>query len=178
MNYAYTDAIMGYFVKQELSLEKMLSEMNNQLMLYRQQTNQMQFNVLDSHDTPRLLHETKEDKELMRQVLAFTYIQPGVPCLYYGDEIGMTGDMDPDCRRCMVWEENQQDLDLKEFVKSLIALRKKYAAVFLVEQSIDRHFFETGLIRLACRLEEQTIYGILILVKRHNLSIELIEKFC
>ena len=70
---------MGYFVKQELSLEKMLSEMNNQLMLYRQQTNQMQFNVLDSHDTPRLLHETKEDKELMRQVLAFTYIQPGVP---------------------------------------------------------------------------------------------------
>ena len=44
----HTDAIMGYFVKQELSLEKMLSEMNNQLMLYRQQTNQMQFNVLDS----------------------------------------------------------------------------------------------------------------------------------
>ena len=161
MNYAYTDAIMGYFVKQELSLEKMLSEMNNQLMLYRQQTNQMQFNVLDSHDTPRLLHETKEDKELMRQVLAFTYIQPGVPCLYYGDEIGMTGDMDPDCRRCMVWEENQQDLDLKEFVKSLIALRKKYAAVFS-GGTIDwtGTSFETGLIRLACRLDEQTIYGI------------------
>ena len=53
-------------------------------------------------------------------------------------KLGMTGDMDPDCRRCMVWEENQQDLDLKEFVKSLIALRKKYAAVFLVEQSIGQ----------------------------------------
>ena len=100
----------GLLCQARTVLEKMLSEMNNQLMLYRQQTNQMQFNVLDSHDTPRLLHETKEDKELMRQVLAFTYIQPGVPCLYYGDEIGMTGDMDPDCRRCMVWEENQQDL--------------------------------------------------------------------
>ena len=136
-----TDAIMGYFVKQELSLEKMLSEMNNQLMLYRQQTNQMQFNVLDSHDTPRLLHETKEDKELMRQVLAFTYIQPGVPCLYYGDEIGMTGDMDPDCRRCMVWEENQQDLDLKEFVKSLIALRKSMQLFFWWNNRLDRHFF-------------------------------------
>ncbi|MGH2242785.1 glycoside hydrolase family 13 protein, partial [Enterococcus faecalis] len=68
MKYAYRDAIMGYFVKQELYLEKMLSEMNKQLMLYRQQTNQMEFNVLDSHDTPRLLDETKEDKELMRQV--------------------------------------------------------------------------------------------------------------
>ena len=73
----------------------------------------------------------------------------------------MTGDMDPDCRRCMVWEENQQDLDLKEFVKSLIALRKKYAAVFS-GGTIDwtGTSFETGLIRLACRLEEQTIYGI------------------
>ena len=113
----------------------------------------------------------------MRQVLAFTYIQPGVPCLYYGDEIGMTGDMDPDCRRCMVWEENQQDLDLKEFVKSLTS-SQKYAAVFS-GGTIDwtGTSFETGLIRLACRLEEQTIYGILILAKRQFID-RTIEKFC
>ncbi|GMA53032.1 hypothetical protein GCM10025857_43890 [Alicyclobacillus contaminans] len=91
MNYAYTDAIMDYFVKQKLTLKTMVATINQQLMLYRDQTNQMQFNILDSHDTPRLLTETKEDKDLMKQVLAFTYLQPGVPCLYYGDEIGMTG---------------------------------------------------------------------------------------
>ncbi len=124
MNYAFTDAIMGYFVKNELSMSKMVSEMNNQLMLYRDQTNQIQFNVLDSHDTPRLLTETKEDKELMKQVLAFTYIQPGVPCLYYGDEVGMTGGMDPDCRKCMIWEEKEQDLNLHQFIKELISVRK------------------------------------------------------
>jgi len=93
-------------------------------MLYRDQTNQIQFNVLDSHDTPRLLTETKEDKELMKQVLAFTYIQPGVPCLYYGDEVGMTGGMDPDCRKCMIWEEKEQDLNLHQFTKELISVRK------------------------------------------------------
>ncbi|MDN6112239.1 MAG: glycoside hydrolase family 13 protein, partial [Tetragenococcus halophilus] len=91
MNYAYTDAIMGYFVKKQLSLKEMVSAINQQLMLYRDQTNQVQFNVLDSHDTPRLLTQAQEDKELMKQVLVFTYLQPGVPCLYYGDEIGMTG---------------------------------------------------------------------------------------
>lgn len=125
MNYAFTDAIMGYFVKNELSLSKMVSEMNNQLMLYRNQTNQMQFNILDSHDTPRLLTEANEDKDVMKQAMAFTYIQPGVPCLYYGDEIGLTGGMDPDCRKCMVWEEEKQDRDLHRFVKELNGIRKE-----------------------------------------------------
>jgi glycosidase len=125
MNYAFTDAIMGYFVKNELSLSKMVSEMNNQLMLYRNQTNQLQFNILDSHDTPRLLTEANEDKDIMKQAMAFTYIQPGVPCLYYGDEIGLTGGMDPDCRKCMVWEEDKQDRDLHQFVKTLNGIRKE-----------------------------------------------------
>src|SRR5699024_9267636 len=112
MNYAYTDAILDYFVKKRIPVTKMMAEINNQMMLYRDQTNQMQFNILDSHDTPRLLTETKEDKDLAKQVQAFTYIQPGVPCLYYGDEIGLTGGMDPDCRKCMVWEKEKQDQDL------------------------------------------------------------------
>ncbi|CZQ98704.1 Hypothetical protein Tpal_2304 [Trichococcus palustris] len=129
MNYAFTDAIMGYFVKNELSLSKMVSEMNNQLMLYRNQTNQMQFNILDSHDTPRLLTEAKEDKDIMKQVMAFTYMQPGVPCLYYGDEIGLTGGMDPDCRKCMVWEEEKQDRDLHRFVKKLVGIRKEHQKI-------------------------------------------------
>ena len=161
MNYAYTDAILGYFVKEEIGLTKMVSEINQQLMLYRDQTNQMQFNVLDSHDTARLLTETKEDKDLMKQVMAFTYIQPGVPCLYYGDEIGMTGGNDPDCRKCMVWEKEQQDLDLLEFTKDLIALRREKAKLLsegrirwtTVEQ-------ESGLIHFERQLDGETLQGI------------------
>jgi len=125
MNYAYTDAILDYFVKKRIPVTKMMAEINNQMMLYRDQTNQMQFNILDSHDTPRLLTETKEDKDLAKQVQAFTYIQPGVPCLYYGDEIGLTGGMDPDCRKCMAWEKEKQDQDLLKFTQDLIAVRRK-----------------------------------------------------
>ena len=161
MNYAYTDAILGYFVKENLSLPKMVSEINQQLMLYRDQTNQMQFNVLDSHDTARLLTETNEDKDLMKQVMAFTYIQPGVPCLYYGDEIGMTGANDPDCRKCMVWEEENQDLELLAFTKSLIALRRKEAAC-LSEGRVYWHAVDptNGLIWFERHLDEQVIQGI------------------
>lgn len=161
MNYAYTDAILGYFVKGEIGLPKMVSEINQQLMLYRDQTNQMQFNVLDSHDTARLLTETKEDKDLMKQVMAFTYIQPGVPCLYYGDEIGMTGGNDPDCRKCMVWEEEKQDLDLLQFTKSLIALRRQEGKL-LSEGRIhwEKVEEEKGLIHFERRLAGQTLQGI------------------
>ncbi|MHC5269422.1 glycoside hydrolase family 13 protein [Enterococcus sp. LJL98] len=161
MNYAYTDAILGYFVKEEIGLTKMVSEINEQLMHYRDQTNQMQFNVLDSHDTARLLTETKEDKDLMKQVMAFTYMQPGVPCLYYGDEIGMTGGNDPDCRKCMIWEKERQDLDLLQFTKELIAVRRRYAKVLSEGQVHWKEVHaETGEIIFERRLKDVTIQGI------------------
>ncbi|MDC0814148.1 glycoside hydrolase family 13 protein [Lactococcus petauri] len=127
MNYAYTNAIIDTFVKEELSLEQMVSAINAQLMLYRKQTNQVMFNILDSHDTPRLLTQAKRSKDLVKQVQAFMYLQPGVPCIYYGDEYGLDGGADPDCRKCMPWTEEHQDLEMFAFFKDLVAFRREYA---------------------------------------------------
>lgn len=124
MNYSYTDAIIGYFVHKNITLDKMVSVINSQLMKYRRQTNQMMFNILDSHDTPRILTVAQDDKDIVKQTMAFTYIQPGVPCLYYGDEYSVTGSMDPDCRRCMPWGIEDQDQDMYAFVKNLIKIRR------------------------------------------------------
>lgn len=127
MNYAYTNAIIDTFVKEDLDLEQMVSTINAQLMLYRKQTNQVMFNILDSHDTPRLLTQAKGNKALVKQVQAFMYMQPGVPCIYYGDEYGLDGKADPDCRKCMPWTEEHQDLDMFTFFQELVAFRRKYA---------------------------------------------------
>ncbi|MGX7060202.1 glycoside hydrolase family 13 protein [Vagococcus humatus] len=127
MNYAYTKAIQDCFIYQKISVEKMIDSIYEQLMLYRKQTNEVMFNLLDSHDTPRLLTICNEDKDLAKQVLTFMFMQPGAPCIYYGTEIGLTGHGDPDCRKCMIWEEKAQDLELFSFMQQLIDLRKTYA---------------------------------------------------
>ena len=151
MNYAYTNAIIDTFVKEELSLEQMVSAINAQLMLYRKQTNQVMFNILDSHDTPRLLTQAKGSKDLVKQVQAFMYLQPGVPCIYYGDEYGLDGGADPDCRKCMPWTEEHQDLEMFAFFKDLVAFRREYAET-LSQTDLDWQCVDDtqGVVKLEC----------------------------
>lgn len=136
MNYAYTETIVNYFVKKEISATKLASGLFEQLMLYREQTNQVMFNCLDSHDTARLLTLCNGDKDLAKMTLAFTFLQQGSPCIYYGTEIGMDGGNDPDCRKCMVWDPKKQDLDFLSFMKKLIKLRKEEQKVLSYGQLI------------------------------------------
>jgi glycosidase len=51
------------------------------------------------HDLPRFLNDPKASPEILRQVFTFLFTVRGIPMVYYGDEIGMTGAADPDNRR-------------------------------------------------------------------------------
>jgi neopullulanase len=55
---------------------------------------------------------------------------PGAPCVYYGDEIGLSGGGDPYCRAAFPWQnEAGWDKNLLAFYRSVIALRKAYPAL-------------------------------------------------
>ena len=82
------------------------------------------FNLVDSHDTARILDRSKENKDLAYLTYLYMFSFPGTPTIYYGGEIGITGKHDPDNRRCMIWDEDKQDLDFKARIKHLIHLRK------------------------------------------------------
>jgi alpha-glucosidase len=89
-----------------------------------------QFNQLDSHDTTRILTICGGNKALVKLAVAILMTYPGVPCLYYGTEIGLPGDRDPDNRRTMPWDDaDQWDGDLLDFHKRIIALRKSAPAL-------------------------------------------------
>lgn len=56
--------------------------------MYMQQNNDVLFNLLDSHDTERLMNRF-HDLDKFYQQLAILFTLPGSPCIYYGTEIAM-----------------------------------------------------------------------------------------
>jgi alpha-glucosidase len=88
-----------------------------------------QFTLLDSHDTVRIAHKVEGDKALIKLAAALQMTYPGVPCVYYGDEIGLEGGVDPDNRRCMEWDESKWDHSLHQHYKRLIQLRRTQPAL-------------------------------------------------
>ena len=90
---------------------------------YPPETTSLQLNLLDSHDTPRFLSLAGGDTTTLRLATLIQMTLPGAPCVYYGDEVGLEGRGDPDCRRAYPWDVVRQDRRLRDFVAGLTALR-------------------------------------------------------
>ena len=84
-----------------------------------------QFNLLDSHDTERLRTILGDDDDLIRLAVMVQFTFPGVPCVYYGDEIGLENEEGFAQRNCFPWDSTSWDLDLRTFFQKLISLRKE-----------------------------------------------------
>jgi alpha-glucosidase len=88
-----------------------------------------QFNLLGSHDTPRLRTLLGGDPALMQLAIVLLFTYPGVPCIYYGDEIGLGGDEAEGQRQCMNWDEAGWDHDLRALYQTLARLRRSAPAL-------------------------------------------------
>lgn len=82
-----------------------------------------QLNLLDSHDTPRFVSMCGGDIAAHRMATVVQMTVPGAPCVYYGDEVGMEGGADPDCRRAFPSDPSARDMERHAFIKGAIALR-------------------------------------------------------
>ncbi len=115
---------------------------------YPKRTVDSLMNVLGNHDTARLMTVlghydsvyTRDDKakavltdreeatRLVKMAAALQYTLPGIPCIYYGDEIGMEGFEDPFNRKCHMWGDG--DKQLLKFYKCLGAVRTNERDIF------------------------------------------------
>ncbi|MGP4073891.1 alpha-glycosidase [Piscibacillus sp. B03] len=123
MNYPFTEATLNFFARQTINSKQFAHQINHVLAAYPENVNEVAFNLLGSHDTPRALTRTDGNKDLAKLMYVFQLTFIGTPCIYYGDEIAMTGGEDPDCRKCMVWDGEKQDQDMLSFFKQLVKLR-------------------------------------------------------
>lgn len=181
MNYRFGDAMFNFFIndKQQIKpsglqklLESIIEDYGEERSFYLQ-------NILDSHDMERIASAivnpdrwmdhannlkwnqefdirkpNNDERNIQKSILAFQFTFIGAPYIYYGDEVGMWGADDPDCRKPMIWtefnyenevshpcdlwencnysrpiDEVEVNNDLLNHYKSLIKLRNKYVAL-------------------------------------------------
>jgi alpha-glucosidase len=88
-----------------------------------------QYNLLGSHDTSRFLTQVGGDAVHNRLAVTLLFTYPGVPSIFYGDEIGLQGEGGTGARQCMPWNRELWDLDLRSQYRALIRLRRSSPAL-------------------------------------------------
>jgi cyclomaltodextrinase / maltogenic alpha-amylase / neopullulanase len=126
MNYPFTSNILDLFAKRTISAREFVENMTAVLHMYPKTVNEVAFNLVGSHDTPRILTECKDDMRRVKLIYTIMLTFMGTPCIYYGDEIGITGEQDPGCRKCMEWDVTKQNRDLFNHIQKLIGLRQEF----------------------------------------------------
>jgi glycosidase len=171
MNYRFADSCYQYFIQpvnplNAAEFSKEITKIHND---YGYDVSLGLQNLLNSHDTQRLASMVqnprhrldhganlksnknysvaplaKEKHSQLDQILAFQFLSPGAPYVYYGDEVGMWGADDPDCRKPMIWDDIiydpeyelpfapkrnngfkvSQDKNRFNFIKKLCSIRK------------------------------------------------------
>ena len=171
MNYPLTRALLGFVLTEppeaalvegtgyapipDLDAEGFAHEVDELMSLYSTEVVQAQLNLLDSHDTARFLTLAHGDEMAFKLATLIQMTLPGAPCVYYGDEIGLAGRRDPDCRRGFPWDESRWDHELREYVKACIALRHEHPA--LRRGELRCLYADEGVYAYGRRLQEETL---------------------
>lgn len=129
MNYPFRTAALDFFAEGKIPASQFGRRVTQLLTAYPSEHVYAHFNPLGSHDTERCLTLCGGSVARMKLALLFQFTYVGAPSIYYGDEIGMTGGKDPDCRHAFVWNEKQWNVELRDFVKLLASLRKTHPAL-------------------------------------------------
>ncbi|TLN00617.1 DUF3459 domain-containing protein, partial [bacterium] len=83
------------------------------------------YNPLGSHDTERVLTFVNGDTAKLKLAWLIQMALPGAPAVYYGDEVGLEGGKDPECRKAFPWEALDQKIELRGYLQGLIHWRKR-----------------------------------------------------
>jgi cyclomaltodextrinase / maltogenic alpha-amylase / neopullulanase len=159
MNYRFQKALLGYFAEHTMDTTTFDATLRKLMWDYPPPATAVMLNLLGSHDTSRPMTVAMERGksparalESLKLMAAMQFTFEGAPCIYYGDEIGMEGGKDPDCRRCYPWHmPEQQNRELLAYYKKLIAIRKANPALragsfhpFVVDNEREVYAFERG----------------------------------
>lgn len=176
MNYPWLEAIVALLKSGDT--EAFYRAVMELMESYPQPALRCLMNILSTHDTARILNRLGADfipprafqadnylsreqwergTALVKKAAMLQFSLPGIPCIFYGDELGMEGYGDPYCRGTYPWEGG--DRALLEYYKSLSTVRQAHRASFsggcrFVVYEGRRLVFDRGEIRTALNFSD------------------------
>lgn len=152
-NFNLYDVAIPTFLDEKASFKQLDYQMQKSFQVFGY--NNLMGNIMDSHDKIRYMAYADGDLEIndgrageiawtnppqvdnpssydkLKLHLAYLLTIPGIPIIYYGDEIGMTGAADPDNRRMMRFGDqlNQYEKQTLNDVSKIIHIRKDHPAL-------------------------------------------------
>ncbi|NJI80865.1 glycoside hydrolase family 13 protein [Clostridioides difficile] len=125
------DSVMGYpfrnnmfsFLKGEIKSYELCNRYMQIKENYPKESFKSNLNLIGTHDVTRAKTELNYDVDLVKLAVAVQMTFEGVPYIYYGDEAGLCGGVDPDNRRTYPWKN--EDEDMLSFYKDIIKIRSK-----------------------------------------------------
>ena len=129
MDYPVRDAVLDFLNGGFLTAAGFADQVEGILKRYPRENAYAMYVTLGSHDTERIYTRFNGDLNKLKLAYMFVFAYPGAPAIYYGDEIGMAGGKDPECRGAFNWNTDSWLEELRGWLRTLISLRKKHAAL-------------------------------------------------
>ena len=122
MNYPFRRAVLG-FLNGESDADAFARDLSRLYYRLPRSAAEAQYNLLGSHDVSRLITALGGKQALVEMAFALQTVYPGAAALYYGDELGLPGGEDPDCRRAYLWPAEEAGGELLAHVRRLYRAR-------------------------------------------------------
>ena len=156
MNYPFYLNLIDLLADEKIGVSRFIQNLGYMKGRLNKKCYPLMWNLIDSHDTARFLHLCN-NKQKQHLAAAFQLLMPGMPMIYYGDELAMPGANDPDCRRGMYWDEEYRDNEMLEWYKRLIQVRRTHACIVEGELAEIITRDEDGTIVLIRKNTEETV---------------------
>lgn len=125
MNYAFSYLCRDFFGRECMTVSEFDAGILRMQLRYPHTVSAVQMNFLDSHDVSRFLSACSGRRENLRLAFFYLFMSVGIPSVFYGDEVYLEGETEPEYRQPMRWQGD----NFREEIRQWITLRKEHPAL-------------------------------------------------